>query len=139
MRIAGENKGANTQVGIFLNTGRHCFRVTDQCRTGSTTYQAYTCPQIWGHFQLAAVAIVQFSHTALTDRIHRFKLGLCCGNGGIIDILDQLVGRLPGLLIGFTHNHMQTDAIVQTTAFGRGFGTYRFNFFFHCCRRFSPG
>src|SRR5690606_15978677 len=121
------------------NTCCDSFRVTDQCSPCATTHQSYTGPEVWRYFQLATVAVVQFSHTTLTDRIHRFELGLSRSDGGIIDILNQFFRCRPSLFIGFTHNHVQTDTVAQFTTLSGCLGTDIFNFFFHGSRWFTPG
>ena len=53
---------------------------------------------------------MQLRHALLADRVHAREDLLRRGDGLVGDMLDQLVRRLPGLLVGLAHDDVQADA-----------------------------
>ena len=65
MRVAREDKGVDTQIGVFLNPCCHGRAITDQRRAGTTPHQTHASPQVGADFEVVAAAAVQGGHALL--------------------------------------------------------------------------
>lgn len=67
------------------------------------------------------------------------KRRLCFSDSIVVQMSDQTVGGLPGLVVGFADDHVQANTKAHRTAMFCGFSAYLSNFLFHQLRWLAPG
>ena len=67
------------------------------------------------------------------------KRRLCFSDSVVVQMSDQTVGGLPGLVVCFADDHVQANAEAYRTAMFCGFSAYLSNFLFHQLRWLAPG
>ena len=97
MRIARHDEGIDAERHVFLHARGHRRRIADQRGPGAAAHQADAGPEIGADLELVAAPAVELHHASLTDRIHARKDRLRAGDGFVADVVDKIVGGLPGL------------------------------------------
>jgi hypothetical protein len=69
MRIAGKNKCIDTQFLIFPQAQRDGRGITDQRRPRAAAHESNPSPQVGAYLEFGTIAVMQFHHAFLTDRI----------------------------------------------------------------------
>ena len=82
---------------------------------------------------------MQRRHSLLTDGVGSGEGRLGAGDRFIIKVGDKAVRRLPGFLVGFPHDHVQTDAKTHPAPMPGRFLPDLSNLLCHLLRRFTPG
>ncbi|CRM72454.1 hypothetical protein [Pseudomonas sp. 24 E 13] len=82
---------------------------------------------------------MQGRHALLAHRVEARQGRLGAGDGVVVQVGDQFIGGFPGLLVGFTHDHMQANAEAQGAPELVGLGPHLRDLFRHRCRWFAPG
>src|SRR5580698_8883858 len=139
MRIPGENKGFNSEVGILLHSYRYDRWIANQRGSSASSHQAHTRPEIGANFKFFAAAAMQLRHAALAFRVEARECFLRSGDGVVVDVANQIVGCGPGFLLGLANDDMQANAESDGAALFLGQTSNSRNFFFNGLRRLSPG
>ena len=126
-------------VLIFPDPRRDGLGIADQRRAGAAAHQADAGPEIGADLELVAAAAVQLRHALLADRIHPREDLLRRGDRLVGDVLDQLVGRLPGFRIGLAHDDVQADAERELSPARRSGGLHPVDLLGDLRRRLAPG
>jgi hypothetical protein len=85
-------------------------RIADERRPRAAAQQADARPEIRTDLELVAPATMKLRHAPLPNRIHARKNCLRSCDRLIARVANEVVGGLPGFIICFTHDDMQTNA-----------------------------
>ncbi|VVN15669.1 hypothetical protein PS681_04063 [Pseudomonas fluorescens] len=82
---------------------------------------------------------MQGGHALLANRIKTRQRRLSASDGVVVQVRDQPIRRLPGFSVGFTDDHVQTNAEAYGAAELGGFGANLGDLLGHRCWRLAPG
>ena len=124
VRIAGENEGVEPELRVFLDARRDRLRIADQRGAGAAAHQADAGPQVGADLQVGAACASAARHAAppcAAGPSESIRAKAACARTTVSSssMADQVVGGLPGSVVGLAHDHMQPDAEAHLAAVAR--------------------